>query len=336
MLATDSNSTFILSLDYELFFGRSGSIEDCLLKPCALMDSFCREHSLQVTYFIDAGMLVRLRELATAHTTLHRTYDTIRRHIEGLGVQGHEIGLHIHPHWEETRWTNGEWDFANTRYRLDQFDKTEVHRIVIDYAKELQNLTSEPLASYRAGGFCVEPFGIVRDALLEVGITIDSSVVPGATLIDGDKGFDFANVPDRPGWRFSSSPLKEEAGGEFIEVPITPHRLPFFHYWGRLLDRVVPRKVSGGSGEGRSKAIGRTEAIRRLAGRSNVSELSIDHAKAKQLTKKSDEVGDRSVWHAMGHPKLVTSQSLASLKTFLNAKRSWACHTVKGFSELKV
>jgi hypothetical protein len=334
MSESERQPVFILSLDYELFFGKSGSYEECLFEPCSLVDDFCRKHAIKVTYFVDAGMLVRLRELADSDNALGRAYDAVRRHVQSLANQGHEIGLHVHPHWEDTRWRNGEWDFSGTRYRLDQFDPSEAHRIVVDYAAELQELMTQPLESYRAGGFCIEPFDILRDALLEVGITVDSSVVPGASLLDEEKGFDFSVAPDRSAWTFDGSPLQPAPAGGFVEVPITPLRLPFLHYWGRLADRLLPRPSTAGATAGRSKAIGRREILRRLSGRSNISELSIDHAKAEHLPRSAETKRSRTVWHTMGHPKLIRKESLSALEAFLGDSAGWTCQSVGEFGQL--
>ena len=333
MSSQDSPAIFTLSLDYELFFGKSGSFEDCLFRPCEIIERFCKKQSIQVTYFVDAGMLVKLRELASGDSAMRRAYDDVRRHVEHLALQGHEIGLHVHPHWKETRWYRDEWDFMGTRYRLDQFDRIEADEIVVSYAAELQKLTPRSLVSYRAGGFCIEPFEFVRSALQKSGITIDSSVVPGASLVDEEKGFDFRRAPDRPGWTFSESPTSEDPDGEFVEVPITPLRLPFFHYWGRVLGRLLPQDRNPNSPAGRSKRIGHREIMRRLSGRSNISELSIDSAKAPHIPAPLDALKSRSMWHVMGHPKLVTHRSLEALNKFLDRLGERETMTVGDFGQ---
>ena len=148
-------------------------------------------------------------------------------------------------------------------------------------------LTNGGVESYRAGGFCVEPFGRIRNCLLEHGIMIDSSVVPGAVLKDADKGFDFSVVPDNGWWRFSASPAIPDSNGEFIEIAVTPLELPLFHYWGRLASHITRRQRSGMIGDGTSKEIGKCEILRRLVGKGRISELSVDAPKAAQLLSRS-------------------------------------------------
>lgn len=317
MRRTGDLPLLVLSQDYELFFGQSGSLEKCLIEPCKLLLDFAAKRDIKVTFFVDAGMLVAMEREAASAPEVHRSLDRIRRHIGSLSDAGHEIGLHVHPHWEETRWESGAWRFGGTRYQLREFPGDEIERILESYANVLKDLSNGGLKSYRAGGFCVEPFGLIGATLRRLGITLDSSVVPGAALVDQDKGFDHRMAPDRSWWRFSDSPLCPDPNGEFVEIPVTPVRLPVSYYWFRLADRLLGRRSTDMLGDGISKSIGRREVIRRLAGVGLVSELSLDAPKAGRLIADRIESQQREVWQVMGHPKLLGESSLRSLDLFM-------------------
>jgi hypothetical protein len=318
----------VVSQDYELFFQRSGSLDKCLFKPCEMLLGFAEKRGIRITFFVDAGMLSRMQQLAGQFPVLQRDLSRVQQHIESIANRGHEIGLHIHPHWEDSRWHDGAWDFSGTRYKLDGFAADEVADIVHRYTGLLKDLCAGDVKSYRAGGFCIEPFGRIRDALLEEGITVDSSVVPGAVLQDDEKGFNFGAIADAPWWRFDESPLQEAGNGEFIEIPVTPQKLPFLHYWGRAADRLLKRQPPSVIGDGSSKAIGSREILRRLAGAGRVSELSIDAPKARQLHSAAILRQRRDVWQVMGHPKLLGAPSLRSLQQFIDDQRIRRFETV--------
>ena len=309
-----------VSQDYELFFRKSGSIEKCLFEPADLLVSFAAKHDIRITFFVDAGMLCRMQQLASSNASMARDLSRIRKHVASLFEKGHEIGLHIHPHWEDTRWNDGEWDFSATRYQLRDFARDEVGEIVSRYSAALNDLCNSTVGVFRAGGFCVEPFDVLRGPLLDAGISVDSSVVPGARLRDPDKGFSFARAPRRSWWHFDESPLRPASEGTFLEIPITPVVLPVYHYWGRAVDRLLSRQPAGVIGDGSSKAIGKREILRRLAGAGRVSELSIDVAKAGRLASRRVLRKKSKVWQIMGHPKLLGKSSLVALQEFIKAK----------------
>lgn len=322
----------LLSQDYELFFQESGSIEKCLFEPCDLLEAFANKRHLKFTFFVDAGMLRCMRKYAVSSQTVSSMYSKVRQHIERLSKNGHEIALHVHPHWEDTVWRNGAWDFSGTRYQFRDFSNDEITDIFQIYYDSLQDLSASPVTSYRAGGFCVEPFERIRPILLKLGVTTDSSVVPGAVLQDPAKGFDFHNAPVRPWWFFDASPGTPDDSGQFLEIPVTSQRLPVYYYWGRLADRLLARRRSAQSGDGLSKAPGKKEILRRLAGGSRVAELSIDDAKAEYLLEMKNNGTIPAVCQLMGHPKLLSARSLRILDQFLAGTAEWRNRTLASFA----
>ncbi len=310
----------VLSQDYELFFGDSGSVEKCLFEPSDLLAAWSREHDVPITWYVDAGMLCAMARESESDPKLVGTLSRVKSHIESLALSGHEIGLHIHPHWEETRWSDGNWDFSGTRYKLGDFSDAEIGDIVSRYAAVLNDLCDGAVTSYRAGGFCVEPFSKLSRHLKSAGISVDSSVVPGLHIDDPDKGIRFPGEFSREWWRFSDSPGVPDAAGDFLEIPITSQRLPVTHYWRRAIARAAGRKSDQMYGDGSSKRIGRNEILRRLAGAGRVSELSVDAPKAGRLSSGHVLSQRRAIWHVMGHPKLLGRNSLAELQKFIECK----------------
>jgi hypothetical protein len=322
----------VLSTDYELFFQKSGSIQNCLLDPAEALLRFTRKRGMTMTFYVDTGMLRRYAHFAKISRRLARDLELARTQLREIAAAGHELGLHIHPHWEDTRFEDGRWDFSDSRYRLDQFSEEEVAELLKANFGLLQDLSEEPIESYRAGGFCVEPFDRIAPIFSNLGIWIDSSVVPGARLKDTTKGFDFGRVADRPWWRFDKSPTSPSPDGRFLEVAITPTRVSRFFYWGRLIRRL--KGATGGShfGDGIAKAIGKPEVVRRLLGQSRVSEMSMDDAKSPFLQTNLRSYPEREVWHVMGHPKLLSKRSLDLLDGFLIDAGIELTQSVRGYA----
>lgn len=327
----------ILSQDYELFFQHSGTVEKCLFEPCEALLRSARKTGYAITFYVDAGMLCRMERLAGAQPSLGRELDRVRRHVEMLARAGHDIGLHIHPHWEDTTFRDGQWGFEGTRYQLGQFPDDDAAEIVSRYARTLAEISGVETTSYRAGGFCVEPFDRISSALLRAGIDVDSSVVPGARLKNAVKGFDFRNVPSADWWQFEDSPTMEARNGRFLEIPISPLSLPVMYYWRRVLSRATSG-TSGQSaqhfGDGTAKPVGRREVFRRLSGRSCIAEASIDDPKAFELRRGAAAMSGRRIWHIMGHPKNISHKSLLCFENAIRENKLEAFATVAGAAKL--
>jgi hypothetical protein len=313
-----SDETLVLSQDYELFFHKSGTIENCLLRPTEALAAFAKQKGLCITFYVDAGMLVSMRNYAGLSPQVSKMRDQVRRNLESLAADGHEIGLHVHPHWDSSRWSDGHWDFSNTRYSPKQFRKREFADICKAYYQELSEVAGTEIVTYRAGGFCVQPFKKVGEAIHALGINTDSSVVPGMYLNDHDKSFDFRKVPDAPWWSFDSEPTKPTSTGRFLEIPITAMRLPPFYYWGRAFDRLRRRQAATVYGDGLSKAIGPVSAARRLLALERNVEMSTDGPKAHRLGVAQRVGSTHRLHHVMGHPKLLSTQSLNYLQRFID------------------
>ena len=196
------------------------------------------------------------------------------------------------------------------------------------YAAELNGLCDGRVRTFRAGGYCVEPFQRLGPALCDNGVAVDSSVVPGIRIQDAEKGVDFSRVADTTWWRFGGLPARPDPDGEFLEIPFTPGVLPLWHYWGRAFDRLRGHQPASVMGDGATKAIGRREIPRRLAGLGRHSELSMDASKVAMLNNNGHRY--RPVSHIMGHPKLFGQASLEALRTWIIRTEIRRFQTVSG------
>ena len=146
-----TDTILVLSQDYELFFQKSGTIEKCLFEPCDALLKFAHARGLKFTFFVDAGMLLAMQRVANEDRNLSGALGKVQRHIESIAKAGHEIGLHVHPHWEDSRWVDGRWEFGGTRYQLREFADDDLMRIVTDYTACLASISGQTISSYRAG-----------------------------------------------------------------------------------------------------------------------------------------------------------------------------------------
>ena len=144
--------------DYELFFGeKSGTVQQCMIQPTKDLLDIAERHQAKFTFFPDAGYLLHAKKQEGALPDLKMVVEQIK----AWDLLGHETGLHIHPHWEDVVYENKEWKHNTSRYKLSDFNEADVDSIIHRYFKEVQQLISSPINSFRAGGWCVQPFRIL-------------------------------------------------------------------------------------------------------------------------------------------------------------------------------
>jgi peptidoglycan/xylan/chitin deacetylase (PgdA/CDA1 family) len=312
----------LLTFDYEVFFGpRTGTVQRCLIEPTEALLRVARRHGVRLVFFVDAGFLLRLRADMPGSSLLREEHAAACRQVEALAREGHEIQLHIHPHWEDARWEDGRWQLAGTRYALQAFPSAGIADIVQRYAAALRELAGPGTAfAYRAGGWVIQPFERLRAPLLEAGVRIDSTVYAGGHSRSLVQPFDFRGAPAKSRWRFDADPLVEDPDGPLLEVPIASHHLSPLFFW-----RFAAAKKLGGArhrafGDGQAIAMDRGDALRKLS-LPTASVVSVDGPKAGFLYTAWRDYRARAMedFVVLGHPKALTPDSLERLDQFLAA-----------------
>jgi hypothetical protein len=184
----------ILSFDYELFFGpETGSVYKCMIEPTNHLLDLAKRFEIPMVFFVDAGFLWQLQANQEQFPVLKNDFVAISDQLERMKQLGCDIQLHVHPHWERSFYDGHKWQ-VNTDgcYKLADFSDEEACSIVLKYGRFLRDLTGVPLTTYRAGGWCIQPFSQIAKALSELGISVDSSVFPGGQFESPHYDFDFS------------------------------------------------------------------------------------------------------------------------------------------------
>jgi peptidoglycan/xylan/chitin deacetylase (PgdA/CDA1 family) len=310
----------LITLDYELFFGKNtGSVEHCMLRPISALKQVVDRYDVKLTLFVDAGYLHQLNKQGEGVTSLQTDYHLIRDQLSSLVDAGHDVQLHIHPHWEDTRYDGNGWLIDTGRYRLHDFSSQDMDRIVSEYKQALTDIVGDRVFAYRAGGWCLQPFDKIGEALLKQGIWLDSTVYQMGFSPDDIRGFDFRDAPDQATWRFSQDPLKVDPEGKFLELPITSCRVSPLFYWKLALQKKLARGAYKSFGDGQAM-VANSAYYKALLTKPSYSVASIDGAKAGLLEiayRQMSRKGEEGLFNVMGHPKALTPDSLRRLDQFL-------------------
>ncbi|MDZ7590584.1 MAG: hypothetical protein U5L05_07790 [Rubrivivax sp.] len=310
-----------LTLDYEIYFGAaSGSAEHTLLSPTEALMTLAGRHGVPLVLFVDALWLRRLRELARQHRALMAEHLRVCRQLEQAVKAGHELQLHLHPHWIDSLWTGERWQMDLQRYRLHAFADAEIAEMARLGAEALRAFGgSASVNAFRAGGWCLQPFERLRQPLLDAGIRIDSTVYDGGAQGGGAHDYDFRGAPRASRWRFDSDPLVPVDDGPLLELPIASHTAGPALFWRMAMARTLKLPRHRPLGQGEAVGPSRGDLIRKLFGRTH-SVVSCDGLKASLLEPAWREARARGQqdFVVIGHPKATTRWSIEQLARFLH------------------
>ncbi len=302
----------LLTYDYELFLGKdSGDLYSTLINPTTKILDTLSKHNAKGLFFIDTTFLMAIKE--------SECFSVVKEQIQCIVKLGHDIGLHLHPHWQDAKLTTEcRWKFDDYRhFRLHSFPDQEIEAIV----KENYNLLSEivcevakeyKINTFRAGGWCIQPFDKLAIVFKEIGIEYDFSALPGMKDDDMPKHYyDYINCPwHKYIWRFSDDVLVEDANGDFVEISNTLFDM-------NIIDLTKNRKLirgykiaGDGTGAGKKKSF--MEQLKRV--RWNVKQIVSSDSIDKEIFKKYIHKIKRNIIVYVAHPKLFSDNSFEVLE----------------------
>jgi hypothetical protein len=261
----------LITFDYELSLGRNFlPPNEVLFKPTQQVLDLCERLSCLVTFFPDvcsvwANRKYGLNEFAVSFETQLK---------EALKA-GHDIQLHLHPHWLASSYENDQWLISTDKMYLHELDLGDgadsAGALVCRGIKYLNDLLRPVKSDYscfafRAAGSALQPREeeIIR-ILLDSGIKMDVSVTKFLTLKLDTVRIDYTQVPSRSIWRMSpESGLSVEADEGLLEVPIATFRSGLGARLGFLWRRARSIKQMRGTTISRSRRQSKLANIRTL------------------------------------------------------------------------
>ena len=283
-----------------------------------LLHEAVSDANARFTIFVDATFLLRIKQLSECHSELKKQYDLLAEHISSLKSLGHDIQLHIHPHWMYSSYSNGEWQIDHDHYKLNDLDS----QLAIDLTNQskalLDEIVGEKTVAFRAGGFSAQPTNLLTSVFSSVGLMADSSVCPGSSYSSAQQRYNYTSAPImRDVYHFETDICSEEPSGHFWEFPISMFNVsPFFH-WKLVINRVAKRPNHRIFGDGVAVPTASDSIIKRLTQWQNC-QTTIDGYKINFLLSSYQKwrKENRQLLTILGHPKLATPYSVRKLHDF--------------------
>ena len=313
----------LLTFDYELFFGKSsGTIENCMISPTKKLLQIAQKHKIPLCFFVDIGYYIKLKEFETNFPDLSKDREAFEKQIQEMVALGHDVQLHIHPHWEKAEYHKQGWQIQTSHcYKLDDFEQEEAEKIIIKYKEALDLLIQRKTHTFRAGGWCIQPFNRWVKTFRSLGIKIDSSVFPGAYIQSDNYQVDFRNAPQKDYYFFENAVEEENIQGSFLELPISEwYYSPFFYWRLYLLGKLFPSKHKMmGDGSFISQGSRKWNSLTRYTW----NHASIDGYFTEALNRilKHKIKKKHTYFNLIGHPKGMTKYSLKKLDLFIEKNK---------------
>jgi hypothetical protein len=213
---------------------------------------------------------------------------------------------------------DGRWQHDLSHYKLSDFSAEEASHIVERYASYMNSILAHPLQSYRAGGWCAQPFTPVAEAMKKAGIRYDSSVFKGGKNTTSPYQYDFTVTPSASHWRFTEDPAVLDSEGAFTEIPIASMNYSPLFFWKLfVLGRLNPKQHKPIGNGVPAKGGGSKKDLLTRSHRLCVSADGYFSTQLNRALRKAQRANEPFMV-VIGHPKALTPFGLHTLEAFIS------------------
>lgn len=226
-----------LTFDHELPLGElKTSFDASLFEPTRAVLDLADELGVKVTLFTDILCAERFKDW-----DYNNFYSPYTQQLQDALKRGHDVQLHIHPHWLTSKYENStiipSLDFGLSDF-TEKLQFNGIGGIIKQSIDELNQICIEATpdykcVAYRAGGYNIWPStSEILRKLHSQGILFDSSIAPGYYFKSTISEVDFRNLPSKPNWILNPDNYHNSSNENGImEIPIatipkTPFELP--------------------------------------------------------------------------------------------------------------
>lgn len=318
-----------LTFDYEIFFGDNfGTYDEVLFSPTYKLIDMLETKNVSATFFADVCSI----PIAKKYNQISYV-NGFTKQLQYMKQHGQDIQLHIHSHWLNSEYRNGQWFFSSKGYRLHDFGNnidTIIHEGVSYLNDTISAIDSNyKCVAYRAGGFCIQPHEVIVKKLYDNGIRVDSSIAPQLFAKSDAHYYDYRHRLENVNWCVSDAAnwwQNCNEGKHLLEIPIATIDKPVLSFAFKRF--FSPNSIKLNLGPKRGSYI-KTTKIKANRFKSyyeyltGYNTISMDAYSAKQLYSQTERFYkknkcDNQVIAIIGHPKLVNEKYIDNLSAYID------------------
>ena len=171
----------IFTLDYEIHGNGEGCAYELMVEPTARMLRLFDEYGAKLTIMADVAEILKFKQYAEQNGKDDYHYHAIVAQLQNAVRGGHDVQLHIHASYFNATHNGQKWVQDWSEYDFASLSLERLDEIVRIGKTELESLLRPVDPDYRcfvfrAANWSVNPGRNVTKALLNNGITVDTSI----------------------------------------------------------------------------------------------------------------------------------------------------------------
>jgi hypothetical protein len=328
----------LFTVDYEIHGNGHGSPRELMVEPTERMLAQLDRHGAKLTVMADMAEIERFRRHRDETGRDEFDYERIRAQLETAVGTGHDVQLHLHPSYYESRYRDGHFEQEYAAYDLARLPYERLEKMVRDGKTRLETLL-RPIdpdyrcIAFRAANWSMNPACAIVKALAANGIYIDSSVFKGGKR-DGMVHFDYSEAESAlVPWPVDPNDVcRRHAAGSVLEFPIYCEPQPVWRFltlnriYRAVQDRLHPLPLDEYRGvrAGRGGLAAMVARLHRLLAQRHPWKLDFNQCSGRQLIAALRRIDARYAGHdhvlpvvLIGHSKIFTRWNERSLEPFL-------------------
>ena len=229
----------VFTLDYEIHGNGDGDPLQLMIEPTDRLMCLLEKYGQKVTIMADVAEILAFKRyfLETGSDDFHVA--DIESQLQDALRRGHDVQLHIHSSWFNSRWDGKRWDQCIDDYNMAALPQERIDEMVGKCVDYLQDLLTPIKPDYkvwlfRAANWSMMPTENIYLSLLKHGITADTSVYKGGVQ-GGNVSYDyreaFSNLLSYPADKHNINRFDpDNQSATITEYPIYTEMRPFWSF----------------------------------------------------------------------------------------------------------
>lgn len=258
----------VITGDYEIFGDGTGDVKKCMIEPTYELMGICEKFGAKYTLFAEVCEYWAFKKTKEARKIKfnYSPSEEIEKQLKEAIRRGHDVQLHFHPQWLESKYTENSWKVNLNYWRLPKVphglgsydDELSLRGLFLKGISTLERLLMPVDPSYRciafrAGGWCIQPSKKVIATMLDMGILADTTVFKWGYNTRWPFFYDFRSACSQcdPWWIDPEdiNRAREDNKGTVLEVPNYSFREASFYripaiIHSRIINRTHLRQSS--------------------------------------------------------------------------------------------